>query len=173
MLNLAKNAIRSQFYTAPLPSGPGFPKLKAKRACFVTITIDNQLHGCIGHLLPIQELQNDIIENAKSAAFLDPRFPPLTKEETDQMNIEISILTIPKPFSYKTHEELLAFLGKQKPGVILSKGSFHATFLPAVWDDLPDPVAFLSNLSLKAGLEENAWKYGVKIELYNAEKITL
>jgi len=176
MLTLAKHAIESSFPELKnsefrewnrIPS-----KLKKKRACFVTLMMNGQLRGCIGHILPVQTLYDDIIENAKAAAFDDPRFPPLEKEELDNLTIELSILTIPKPFSYHTNGELIAYLLKHKPGVILSKGPYKGTFLPQVWDDLPDPIVFLSNLSLKAGLEEHAWKHGVKIELYNVEKIT-
>ena len=171
MLVLSKNAIASELLSVPLHIPSISPKLKEKRACFVTLTINGQLRGCIGHILPIQELYKDIIENAKSAAYEDPRFPPVKKEELDNLIIEISILTIPKPFPYQTIEELLSYLGKEKPGVILSKGLNRATFLPQVWDDLPDPRSFLSNLALKAGLSPDAWKHGVKVELYSVEKI--
>jgi len=179
MLTLAKHAIESSFpelkKSLRQPANREWnripSKLRKKRACFVTLTIKGQLRGCIGHILPIQTLYRDIIENAKAAAFDDPRFPPLEKEELDNLTIELSILDIPKPFSYQSNEEFIAYLLKYKPGVILSKGPYKGTFLPQVWDDLPDPIAFLSNLSLKAGLEEHAWKHGVKIELYDVEKI--
>jgi len=172
MLDLAKNAIRSQLnhVSLDIPSIP--PILRKKRACFVTLTVDGVLRGCIGHILPIQELYKDIIENAKSTAFDDPRFPPVLQDELDHLNIEISILTIPKPFVYKTIEELLGYLAKEKPGVILSKCPYQATFLPAVWDELPDPQSFLTNLSLKAGLPADAWKHGANIQCYRALKIT-
>lgn len=132
MINLAKNAIRSELHSAPLSLKPTYKKLREKRACFITIMKNGQLRGCIGHTFPVQELQKDIIENAKSAAFSDPRFPPITEEEIDQIDIEISVLTIPKPFYYKTYDDLLAYLAKVKPGVILSKGYYRATYLPAV-----------------------------------------
>jgi len=180
MLTLAKHAIESSF--PKLKDSLSQPmdrewnkiplKLKKRRACFVTLTMNGQLRGCIGHILPVQTLYEDIIENTKAAAFDDPRFPPLKKEELDNLTIELSILDIPKPFSYQSNEELISYLLKYKPGVILSKGPYHATFLPQVWDDLPDPAAFLSNLSIKASLPEHAWKHAVRIELYNVEKIT-
>jgi AmmeMemoRadiSam system protein A len=172
MVNVAKNAIRSELYAVPLKLNPIPPKLKEKRACFVTLTRIGQLRGCIGHILPVQELYKDIIENSKAAAFEDPRFSPVTEKELADLTIEISVLTIPKPFSYHTHEELLHYLGKRKPGVILSKGSAQATFLPAVWDDIHDPQVFLTHLSLKAGLGSDEWKHGVTIQCYRAEKIT-
>ena len=173
MLALARGAITSQLNSIPLQIPPIIPpKLKEKRACFVTLMINGQLRGCIGHILPIQELYKDIMENARAAAFDDSRFPPLTHEELEHLAIEISVLTIPQPYPYQSIEGLLDFLSTEKPGVILSVGPNHATFLPAVWNDIPQPEDFLDQLSLKAGLRPHAWKQGAKIQCYHALTIS-
>ena len=179
MLTLARNTIESCFpgFKRVLPKLPDRKqkrvplKLREKRACFVTLSFNGQLRGCIGHILPIQELYFDVIENAKAAAFNDPRFPPLSASELKNLEIEISVLSIPKPFSSSRSGDLTAYLGKNKPGVILKQGLSQATFLPQVWEDIPDPQKFLSHLSMKAGLLPDAWKNGVTIKLYEAEKI--
>src|SRR3989338_4861586 len=89
--------------------------LTEKKGCFVTLTIDSALRGCIGHLLPVQELYKDIIENAINAGFYDPRFPKLTANELETTKIEISVLDIPAELSYKSEKELLDKLNKNKP----------------------------------------------------------
>jgi AmmeMemoRadiSam system protein A len=144
-------------------------RLKEKRACFVTLTKNGELRGCIGTLEPRQPLYKDIIENAKNAALNDPRFAPVSESELKDINIEVSVLSLPKKIKYKSPEELLKKINK-KMGLILEKGYYSATFLPQVWEDLPDKVQFLEYLSMKAGLNRNAWKtadisfYTVKIE---------
>jgi len=143
-------------------------KLKQKLATFVTLTINDALRGCIGKILPVQELYKDIIENAKSSAFQDPRFPPLTKEEFENINIEISILTIPEKFKYSENQKLLKYLDENKPGVILSYEYNQATFLPQVWEELETPEDFLSHLCQKAGLSSDFWQNEkVEIQIYN------
>lgn len=144
--------------------------LKQKLATFITLTINHDLRGCIGHLEPIQELYQDVIENAQAAAFSDPRFLPLIKEELPKIKIEISILSPSQKFTYSSGKELVQYLEKNKPGVILSKGRYSATFLPQVWEELPDAVHFLDHLCLKAGLKPEAWQEGVTIETYTVEK---
>ena len=171
MIKLAKNAIVSRFTGISLLIPSVSQKLLEKRACFVTLTVNGKLRGCIGHILPIQELYRDIMENAKAAAFDDPRFPPLTHQESDHIDIEISILTVPKPYPSQNSEDLLTFLGREKPGVILSKDSRQATFLPDVWNDLPNPKVFLTHLSLKAGLPHNAWIQEPHIQYYRTDVI--
>jgi AmmeMemoRadiSam system protein A len=135
-----------------------FKKVSDKRACFVTLTKKGQLRGCVGHLEPVLPLYRDVIENAVAAAFFDTRFWPLTKEELKDLEIEISILTLPKRLDYKTPNELLSKLDKTKPGVIIQKGVHRATFLPQVWEELKSPENFLSHLCLKAGLTADNWK---------------
>jgi len=172
MLNLARISIASVFQKKD-PVLPDIPmSLRHKRACFVTLTKNNVLRGCIGHILPVQKLWKDITENARAAAFYDPRFSPLQKDEFSEIRIEISILTLPKAFSYQNTKDLLLFLGTNHPGVIVSKGARRAVFLPQVWEDLADPKEFLSHLCIKANLDPHAWLHGVVIEYFSVEKIT-
>lgn len=140
-----------------------------KQACFVTITINDELRGCIGSLEPIQELYKDIIENSINAAFRDPRFPGLSKEEFDEIKIEISILSIPKKLEFKDSDDLLKKINN-KMGLILKKGSYQSTFLPQVWEQLPDKIQFLEHLSQKAGLPKDTWKSS-EFLYYTVEKI--
>lgn len=172
MLSFARSAIREKLFRTH-QTEPTIPDhLKEKRACFVTLTIENKLRGCIGHILPVQELWKDIRENAVASAFYDPRFSPLTKDEFDRIHIEISVLTVPKQFFYESTDELLEYLRKHKPGVILQKGYNEATFLPQVWDEVTHPEIFLSELCMKAGMDSGAWKHpGVTIKTYTAEII--
>jgi AmmeMemoRadiSam system protein A len=170
MLDLARNAISKHVSNISLSINKQIPaKLQEKRACFVTLTKKGTLRGCIGHILAIKTLYEDIIENAKAAAFDDPRFAPVTNDELEDLTIEISVLTVPKPFLYATPNQLTAKLAKDKPGVILKSGPYQATFLPQVWEDLPSPEEFLSHLAIKAGLSADSWKNTVEILAYGAD----
>ena len=132
----------------------------ARWGTFVTLTIDNQLRGCIGNLTPDAPIRDGIRDNAINAAFNDPRFPPLTPEELESVQVEISLLTEPEQLEYRGPDDLLARLTAGVDGVIIRKGPHNATFLPQVWEQLPDKVAFLGNLCLKAGLPADEWKKG-------------
>ncbi len=147
------------------------PVLKEKRGVFITLTINGALRGCIGHLLPVQPLYLDVIENAVNAAFDDPRFDQLQTEELDKIKIEISVLSQPEPLEYKDPEDLLRQLVPLKHGVILKKGIYQATYLPQVWEDLTDKELFLSSLCQKAGLYPDEWKTAhPEIQTYTVEK---
>lgn len=174
MLELARAAIKSFLKTGkPLKADPEKidPALKNIGCVFVTLTINGQLRGCIGHLSATKALYKDIIENAAAAAFDDPRFEPLDPSELDLIRIEISVLSAPHNLEYKDASDLLKKLTPLKDGVILSKGYYKATYLPQVWEDLKDKEDFLSSLCMKAGLDPLAWKNDhLKVELYGAEK---
>jgi hypothetical protein len=133
---------------------------KEKRGTFVTLTINKQLRGCIGNLDTTDSIVDGIERNAVNAAFRDPRFPPLKAKELDRVDIEVSILTEPKPLEYIDSKDLLSKLRVNVDGVILRKGSASATFLPQVWEQLPQPEKFLSHLCTKAGLSADTWKKG-------------
>ena len=143
----------------------GSPKFSEKRGTFVTLTINNNLRGCIGHIIPQESLLEGIRENAINAAFKDPRFPPLTKKEWEGVKIEISILTDPSPLEYSDADDLLKKIRPDVDGVIIKKGFYQATFLPQVWEQLPDKKDFFTHLCLKAGMDGNEWKNG-KLEVY-------
>ncbi len=128
-----------------------------KQACFVTLTIDGKLRGCIGSLVPQRELWKDVQENAINAAVHDFRFSKLTEKEFNKVKIEISVLSLPKKIESINEKDLLMRINPGK-GYILKKGGFSSTFLPQVWEQIPDKIEFLENLSVKAGLNRNAWK---------------
>ena len=128
------------------------------RGTFVTLTKNKQLRGCIGNLDSTESILAGIKRNAVNAAFHDPRFSPLKARELDQVDIEVSILSEPQRLEYGDSKELLSKLRVHVDGVILSKGSTSATFLPQVWEQLPRPEQFLSHLCMKAGLPADDWK---------------
>jgi AmmeMemoRadiSam system protein A len=141
-----------------------------KRGTFVTLTSRGNLRGCIGHIIPQESLIEGIRENAINAAFRDPRFSPLNTDEWKNVQVEISILTEPKPLAYTDGKDLLKKLRPGIDGVIIKKGFHQSTFLPQVWDQLPDKKAFLNHLCLKAGLAENAWEKGdLEVSTYQVQ----
>ena len=143
---------------------------QAHRGVFVTLTIDDQLRGCIGSLVGEESIIDGIKSNAIHAAFHDCRFTPLTINELDRIDIEVSILSEPKPLKYTDSADLTAKLRVNIDGVIIRKGHAGATFLPQVWEQLPKPEAFLSNLCLKAGMPADAWKKpGLEIKTYQVQ----
>jgi AmmeMemoRadiSam system protein A len=128
-------------------------------ATFVTLTIDDKLRGCVGELVARRPLYQSIINNTLSAALDDNRFLPLNEAELPSVSIEISILS--KNTKYNRSDSIKNLLDQIIPnehGVILESGSGKATYLPQVWDDLPNKITFLESLSQKAGLPPNAWK---------------
>jgi hypothetical protein len=127
-------------------------------ASFVTLTIRDELRGCIGALEAYQPLAQDVREHAVAAALEDPRFPPVREDELNRIRIEVSRLTRPLPLEYKDAADLLSKLRPHADGVILKDGYRRATFLPQVWEKLPDPAEFLNYLCRKMGLSENAWR---------------
>ncbi|MBN2695814.1 AmmeMemoRadiSam system protein A [bacterium] len=129
-----------------------------KMGTFVTLKKNGDLRGCIGYLIPQKMIYQDVIDNSINSAFYDNRFSPLLKTELELIKIEISILTPPTQFEYTTKEEII-YKMDEKPGVILKNGARSATFLPQVWEQLTTPIAFLTNLSLKAGLSPDSWQY--------------
>lgn len=146
------------------------PKFNERRGTFVTLTIGGNLRGCIGHIIPHESLIEGIRVNAINAAFRDPRFRPLTKEEYDRIKIEISILTEPRPLSYAGAQDLLDKLRPEIDGVIIKKGYHQATFLPQVWEQLPRKEEFLTHLCLKAGLPGDEWKKGdLEVSTYQVQ----
>jgi uncharacterized protein len=172
LLDLARSSINyylknNKFIGTDIETLPS-EQVKKELACFVTLTIDNNLRGCIGHLEAIQPLYLDIIENAVSAALNDYRFPQVSLEELEKIKIEISILTKPEILEYSSEADLLNKL-QSKPGVILSKNGYQSTFLPQVWEDLTDPKDFLEHLAIKAGLDRDEWK-DAEYKIYNVIK---
>jgi len=131
---------------------------KNKGGTFVTLTLDGQLRGCIGNMSATVALRDGIRQNALNAAFRDPRFSPLTGAEFEKVHIEISILTEPEKLDHKGGDDLVRKLRPHIDGVVISKGSQRATFLPQVWEQLPRPEDFLNRLCMKAGIPAGTWQ---------------
>lgn len=147
------------------------PELQEQGACFVTLQIDNQLRGCIGSLEAHRPLVEDVTDNAFSAAFRDPRFPRLIDSEYEQLQYHISVLDKPVPMSFDSEQDLLQQIRPGIDGLVLHDGINKGTFLPSVWESLPDPESFLQHLKMKAGLSPNHWSDSVKVERYTVEDI--
>lgn len=131
---------------------------KEYRGCFVTLTKHGELRGCIGYIEGIKPLYEAVIDNAKNAALEDPRFSAVTPDELAGIEVEVSVLTKPEPLPHTSPQDLLDKLEPGKDGIILSSGYHQSTFLPQVWDQLPDKVDFLEHLSMKGGMPEDGWK---------------
>jgi AmmeMemoRadiSam system protein A len=142
----------------PIDKSTLTPCLKESGASFVTLTVHGDLRGCIGALEPYQPLADDVREHAIAAALEDPRFPPVQPKELNQIEVEVSRLTVPKRLAYKDADDLLAKLNPNVDGVILRDGYRRATFLPQVWEKIPDKEDFLTELCYKMGAAGNAWK---------------
>jgi AmmeMemoRadiSam system protein A len=146
-------------------------ELQQPGASFVTITIEGALRGCIGSIEPYRPLAQDVQENALGAAFRDPRFPALSTGELDAIQIELSILTQPQPLAYTSGDDLLSQLRPNIDGVIIEREWRRATFLPQVWEKLPNPIDFMSNLCKKAGLPPDDYQTpGLKVSIYQVAK---
>ena len=125
---------------------------------FVTLTLHRKLRGCIGSLTSEEPIRTGVRRNAINAAFHDPRFAPLSAADFEKVEIEVSILTEPKPLNYRDSADLLKKLRPHVDGVILRKDLSSATFLPQVWEQLPQAPDFLTHLCIKAGLPADAWE---------------
>ncbi len=147
------------------------PSFQEDGATFVTLTIQDDLRGCIGALEAYQPLAEDVREHAIAAALQDFRFPPVEPSELSQIKIEISRLSRPQPLEYKTPEDLLKLLRPNIDGVILRDGFRRATFLPQVWEKISDPALFLSYLCQKMGSSPDAWKQKkLEVSIYQVEE---
>ena len=140
--------------------------LREKRATFVTLDLYGELRGCIGTLEACRPLVQDVAHNAHAAAFCDPRFAPLTTAEFRDLEIKISILSPAEELKFNSEEELLAQLRPHEDGLILCEGGARGTFLPCVWDSLPQPSEFLAHLKLKAGLPPRYWSKTIQVKRY-------
>jgi AmmeMemoRadiSam system protein A len=146
--------------------------LYERRACFVTLTLSGRLRGCIGSLLAHRSLLDDVKENAQAAAFSDPRFPPLTANEYTETALEISLLSPLSPMEVESEQDALSQLQPGVDGVVLQCGGRRGTFLPQVWESLPDPRQFLAELKRKAGLSTEYWSDDVHLFRYYVDKWT-
>ena len=169
LLILARNAIAARFGEPPVAT-PDLPELHEFGATFVTLTQQGHLRGCIGTLEAWRPLLQDVQENACNAAFHDPRFTPLIAAEVPVTRVEVSLLTAPEAFDFSDEADALARLCPQVDGVIFNAGHHRATFLPQVWEQLPEPAAFMGHLKQKAGLPAGYWGPDVHLQRYAVKK---
>ena len=177
LVNLARQTLLARFKralsedrVAQMESHLQDPELQAGCGTFVTLKIGGELRGCIGTLSSREAVVDGVRSNAVNAAFHDPRFRPLSEAELPRIAIEVSVLSHPEPLEYKGADDLAAKLRPHVDGVTLRKGLSSATFLPQVWEQLPDVSMFLSHLCLKAGLAKDAWRQGdLEIETYQVQ----
>jgi uncharacterized protein len=145
--------------------------LREHGASFVTLTIGGELRGCIGTLEAYQPLAEDVREHAVAAALDDPRFLPVKEGELSRIHIEVSRLSAPRPLEYASGDDLPGRLNPHVDGVILKDGARRATFLPQVWEKIPDPADFLDQLCLKMGARRTAWHDGyLQVFTYQVEE---
>ena len=169
LLVMARNAIARDLGLA-LQAESDLPALHQPAACFVTLTRDNHLRGCIGSLEAQRHLAEDVRANARAAAFRDPRFAPLTADELPGLRVEVSLLTAAQPMTVTSEEDALRQLRPHIDGLIFSVGRQRSTFLPQVWEQLPQPRQFLAQLKLKAGLAADYWSPDVRLARYEVRK---
>ena len=161
-ISCALNMPRAVDETAPWLAEPG--------ACFVTLTQHGELRGCIGSLLAHRPLLDDVKSNAVSAALHDTRFMPLSAAELDITKIEVSLLSPPQSMTFRNEADALAQLHPDVDGVIFEYRNYRSTFLPQVWEQLPQPREFMAHLKYKAGLPVDFWSPEVKLSRYTVEK---
>jgi AmmeMemoRadiSam system protein A len=172
LLRLSRTAIEAELVEGAKVDRPArvSPVLNEMRGCFVTLHKHGQLRGCIGTIQPTCPLMECVEKNARNAAFGDPRFPALKVDELKEVDIEVSVLSVPEVLSFRDGEDLKRQLEPNVHGVILSRGMHRSTFLPQVWKQLPDKEKFLEHLCLKGGMSATAWQESeTRIEVYKAE----
>ena len=174
LLELARQALQDAVYdqmSPPLDLKTLPPRLRQAGASFVTLTRLGELRGCIGALEPYLPLAEDVREHAMAAALNDYRFPPVQPAELPEIRIEVSRLTSPQDLEYTGAQDLLARLRPHVDGVILSDSFHRATFLPQVWEKIPDPEMFLDHLCQKMGAAPDLWRYRkLKVQVYQVEE---
>jgi len=170
LLVRARNAIAARLQQ-PTQAEPDHPALNRPGATFVTLTQnDGDLRGCIGSLEAHRSLDDDVRANAVAAAFRDPRFPPLTLAELPHTRVEVSLLTAPQAMHFTSEADALRQLRPHVDGVILIAGQRRSTFLPQVWEQLPEPRLFMAHLKQKAGLPADYWSSDVQLQRYEVRK---
>lgn len=169
LLHLARAAIAKElgFASHELPRSAW---LEEPGATFVTLTLHGQLHGCIGSLEATRPLIDDVRDNAVAAAFRDPRFAPLTKEQFADAAIDVALLGKAEPVRFSSEQDALMQLNPGVDGVTLEYASRRATFLPHAWADLPHAQDMLRQLKTQAGLTEDFWSVDIKLSRFSAQR---
>jgi AmmeMemoRadiSam system protein A len=173
LIDVARLSILSAVHSSDSipPEASAYPRpLRAERATFVSLQSGEDLRGCCGTLEPHRPLVLDVWQSARAAACEDKRFKPVLPRELEDLELEISVLTPLTPIAVASQRELLATLRRGVDGVYLRLGSRQATFLPKVWDSLPEPEQFLTQLKNKAGLEQHFWSKEMEWYRYGTER---
>jgi len=169
LLAIARGAIAMQLGNLP-PSFDESEWLNEPGATFVTLSCTGALRGCIGSLVAQRPLRIDVASNALAAAFSDPRFEPLSVREYHALEVEVSLLSPMQPLTVESENHALTRLRPGVDGVLLEYGRQRGTFLPQVWEQLPEPRAFLAHLKQKAGLPADFWADDVRLSRYTVSK---
>jgi AmmeMemoRadiSam system protein A len=175
LLDIARRSIEFGLQNGralPIQSADFDEVLRSRAASFVTLHERGELRGCIGALKAYQPLVADVAEHAYAAAFTDPRFPPVTEAELAQLEISISVLGEPEPMRFTSEADLLHQLRPGQDGLILEDGRHRGTFLPSVWESLPEPGDFWRHLKLKASLPVDHWSDTLKVSRYTTFSFT-
>jgi len=152
------------------PASPEADWLQEQAATFVTLQMQGNLRGCIGTLEARRSLLEDVRANAIAAAFHDSRFPPLNAGEFAHVQIEVSVLSVPEAMHARSEAIACSRLRPGIDGVVIKFGAHRATFLPQVWDQLPEPKDFMAHLKVKAGLAVNFWHPELLLYKYQVHK---
>lgn len=169
LLPIARASI-SQALGQQLAAEESAPWLQELGACFVTLTQQGELRGCIGTLEARRPLLQDVKANALAAAFQDPRFTPLASKELQRTEVEVSLLSAMTPLRFAGEQDALSQLEPGKHGVVFEYGRYRSTFLPQVWEQLPETGEFIAHLKYKAGLPPDFWGQEVRISTYTVAK---
>lgn len=170
LLAHARHAIEALFTPRDGQDLPDPAFLDEPGATFVTLRRGGELRGCIGSLEADRPLREDVATNARAAALRDPRFAPLTKEELDGLSIEVSLLSPPQALTFRDEDDVVRQIDAARDGVMLEVGRHRATFLPQVWEQLPDARDFLRHLKAKAGLAPDYWSPDIRVSRYAVQK---
>ena len=171
LLSIARGAIGRAFgIDTGAGTGSDHPLLREHGASFVTLKRHTALRGCIGSLVAHRPLFDDVSHNARAAAFSDPRFNPLSHTEFEQIRVEVSLLSAATPLEFRDEADVLRQLRPDLDGIVLEYGAHRATFLPQVWESLPNPRDFLAQLKSKARLPRDFWADGIRISRYTVDK---
>jgi AmmeMemoRadiSam system protein A len=171
LLPIARASIAAQLGKAHA-ADESAPWLREQGASFITLNLHKKLRGCIGSLRAHRALLEDVKANALAAAFRDPRFTPLTVAEYEGIEVEISLLSALNTLSFSDEAGAMAQITPRVHGVIFEYGHHRSTYLPQVWDSIPDPAMFMATLRQKAGLPPNFWQAGVKLHTYTVAKFS-
>lgn len=153
VINVCKESILAGLNNEGVPKIENPPAVfNELGACFVTLEKHGDLRGCIGSIIAHRPLINDLLKNAQSSAFSDPRFQPLRREEFEELSIDVSLLSVPEKMKFKNEADLLEQIRPFIDGIIIKDDGYQSVYLPSVWEQLPEKELFLNSLKIKAGM---------------------